>query len=428
MARYVLVAAAVLVAAVVAGCTSGDDSSPSSSPMTAPSVSSTTTPSPPTATSSTETPQVRPTTTSTPEPPAVDLQFSVDGYGQTPAISLGPTAALGSGCGPGTDSLPDGIWFGWVEAAVLRGVDFDLACLWPGRLEPAASNDASRLRRLTVSDSTRVYVGTSEPVLYAEWSREPVEADNAPGLPGTLPYWVFINAGVATEIAQHRQPIVWAQTTTGWPPGLAPGCCEAGDVAPASPVDPWPKIGWPTDGFYKVWFADSEGRRAWFEPDPEDAHQINLAKWLRCADHPSEGCAPWWTGDEVFIDREAESIQRTLNLNEDLTVVISPIFGDGELVGHGRAFAAMLTDLDDAVREWISNPQVPPPDTQEFVDLGSDPAFPFGVPDSEYSDGSWPLGYRGPGGVYLTWEEGWMALEIRRGLPILYIHAGLVAG
>ena len=65
----------------------------------------------------------------------VDLEFAVADWGVSPDRSLGPSQALGSGCSPDSDLLPDGVWYGWVTSFGAEQVDFDLACLWPGELE-----------------------------------------------------------------------------------------------------------------------------------------------------------------------------------------------------------------------------------------------------------------------------------------------------
>lgn len=396
---------------LVGGC--GQQPSQSSSTSSTPESStstdrSTTTTEPPSTT-------VPPTTsTTTPE----EHGWTIEAYGRSPTVALGSRGELGSGCSPGTDDLPDGIWFGWIDDVGLGGFDFDLACLWPGRLQPAASNDAARVRSLPVADDAMVYLAGGETAHYDDWGGVLTPVDNAPGLEGRLAFWVFVNEGVVTEISEYPGAISWARSETAWP-GLVPGCCDGGDVAPVSPEGPLPDSAWPADGFYKAWpVVDSEDGPNWPEAGIEIGYKISISSWLDCDDSPGL-CPEWWVGDEVTVDWETPSIERTLPFNDDLTVVIAPILEDYSIVGDGDAFRELLDDLNMASDIWL----------QPGADLDApseDPAFPFGrmIPWAEAGE----FGYRGPGGAHLTWFGGWLALELRDGSPILYIHAGLVAG
>jgi hypothetical protein len=350
--------------------------------------------------------------------------WTIGAYGQAPSQVLTSSGALGSGCTPNTDDLPDGVWFGWINDSDAGGIEFDLSCLWQGRLQPAASNDVAKLRSVPFSETTLVHVGNSETISFAEWGGTS-PALNAPGLPKTLPFWVFVNDGVVTEMAEFSQRIEWARGATAWPQ-LSPGCCDGGTVAPPSPDEPWPVQGWPTDGFYNVSISDVS----------ESEMEVTISKWLSCADHP-ERCPEWWTGDEVTTDPDVPPLVRSLPLNRDLTVVVLPIFSTTPIVGDGQAFRELLTDVAAAIDMWIIDPDTAV-SWDELVRLGADPEFPFGTPSSSDDDDAWPVGYRGPGGTHLTYTYaydaelthplGWTALEIRDGRPILYVHAGIVAG
>ncbi len=345
-------------------------------------------------------------TTSTLAPAQED--WTVSEYGTNPTLAFGERGELGSGCSPGTDLLPDGIWFGWVEDVEEESISFDLACLWPGRLEPAASNDASRIRDLPLGTTAVWYdVGGDD---------GPTPAINAPGLPETLPYWLFINDGTVTEMSEYPEPVTWARSESAWP-NLVPGCCDGGDVAPPSAPGPLPDSGWPTDGFYKVWFGP--GAQSWIDLD-DDQYVITIAKWLSCRENPGL-CPEWWIGDEVYADFEGQKLIRNVPLSAELTVVIEPIFGEGTIVGDGVAFGELITDMNESVDTWVDS-------EADLVAMSDNPVFPFGVGSGSGSTEQWPIGYRAPGGTHLTWEPGWLALEIRNGRPILYIHAGLVAG
>ncbi len=342
------------------------------------------------------------------------VKWTVEALGRNPEEVLGPGGAMGSGCSPGTDHLPDGVWFGWIEDIAASSLDFDLACLWSGRVEPAASNDAARVRTVPVAEDTLVYLD-EDPTPHSGWSGETTSANNAPGLPRSLPYWLFVNDGVVTEMAEYPEPVVWALSQSAWG-DLSPGCCDMGDVAPPSPEAPLPESGWPPDGFYKVWLMTDEDV-GWNWPDSESgtSYELNVARWLSCRDNPGL-CPEWWEGDEVIMDPAGATLQTTLEFDEDLTVVIMPILGDTALVGDGPAFAELIADMNTALDRGLDS-----------VDSDG-PGSPFGrIPLPEETEGG-ELGFRGPGGTYLTWFGGWMALEMRDGLPILYIHAGLVAG
>lgn len=314
-----------------------------------------------------------------------DRPFTVAAFGPSPDRALGPTGALGSGCSPESDSLPDGVWFGWVTAFEPEHVDFDLACLWPGHREPAASNDAARIRRVLVAATASIYPGDGEPISYDQWGPGSTigTADNAPGLPRTRPFWLFVNGGVVTEIVSYPEPVSWARSAAAWPT-IGPGCCDQGDVAPPSPDDPWPEQGWPSDGFYS---ASVEGRSA-------SGYDLTIRRWLSCRDNPGL-CPDWWVGDEVITDPSRPSYSQLLPFDDTMVVVIKPILVDTPIVGGGTVFGELLDDLGDPV---------------------------------ETPDGFGPA-YRAPGGVFLTDPSHWWAtLEIRAGKPILYIHAGLIAG
>ena len=375
----------------------------------------TTRPSPSTTTPPTTTTTVATTTTSL----VATGPWTVDRYGSNPAVSLGRSGAFGSGCSPGTDLLPDGIWFGWVTGSSNGSIDFDLACLWPGRLDPAASNDSSRIRTIPVVEDAGVFLTTgTEP--FADWPGDTAPTVNAPGLPDTLPFWLFVNGGRVTELVEYPEPIDWARSFTAWP-DLVPGCCDGGEVGPPSPDDPLPEAGWPVDGFYKAWnMIGGQYVQDWPQSATPHSYELQIARWLSCADNPGM-CPEWWVDDEVTTLPDGPFLDQTLEFDRGTAVVIMPIFGDYAIVGDGDAFGRLLADFNEAIDTWI-RPGI------ELREHTGDPSFPFGeVPYPGEPDFA-ELGYRGPGGAHLTWFGGWMALEVRDGQPILYIHAGLIAG
>jgi hypothetical protein len=116
------VTAAVLGASLLASCGVGAESpDPSSTTTTAAAVVST-------STTAGATTTVQPATTSTSTPTTTS---------PTDDPEDGPS---GSGCSPGDSaSLPEGEWFGFVEATSATGIEFDLACWFTGQ----AAIDAS---------------------------------------------------------------------------------------------------------------------------------------------------------------------------------------------------------------------------------------------------------------------------------------------
>lgn len=114
------VTATVLSAVLLASC-NGGAGSPGSSPTTTV---------PPTADSTSTTgvtTTVPPATTSTSPPPTSPPTTFADG-------------PSGSGCSPGDAAgLPEGEWFGFVEATSATGIEFDLACWFTGQAAVDAS-------------------------------------------------------------------------------------------------------------------------------------------------------------------------------------------------------------------------------------------------------------------------------------------------
>jgi ligand-binding sensor domain-containing protein len=206
--------------------------------------------------------------------------------------------------------------------------------------------------------------------------------------------WVGTGAGLMRYLPQAQEStpthysstLGWSRSATAWP-GLSPGCCGGNDVAPVSPSDPWPAAGWPADGFYPVWPSTA----AWDEletgqpiPAVVTSYEMTIARWIGVE-------------NRVRIDDAAPTIQRVLPLDDTLTVIIRSFQEDEtqpeSLVGDGLAFRELLVDLHD----WW---QV-------------DPSELFRTPD----------GSRINAGI--RW---WFALEIRGGKPVLYLHAGFIAG
>lgn|GEM_PF-1295270 len=69
-------------------------------------------------------------TTSSAEVPASTSASSGEEFiPPQPFVAPHPTASGGgSGCSPGSGPLPDGVWFGYIDAVSVTAIDFDLAC------------------------------------------------------------------------------------------------------------------------------------------------------------------------------------------------------------------------------------------------------------------------------------------------------------
>jgi len=120
----------------------------------------------------------------------------------------GSGAAWGSGCSPGSDILPDGIWIGFVRDLTATGITFDLACLrtptdsgeesaW------AIDNASSRVRPVPVDDEALVFCEI------ADCDREDLATPTAEG-PSPMPYddWA---ADTLAWLAMYPEATTWAQ-------------------------------------------------------------------------------------------------------------------------------------------------------------------------------------------------------------------------
>lgn len=137
----------------------------------------------------------------------------------------GSHGAAGSGCAPGGDTLPDGIWFVFVESADRKRIVFDLACFYTGAAARVAaaqdgeeanndyyiSNKSSRLRSAPLADDLRIHtvslrldpMNSMTPVSLASWL-QPGEGKICPG--EFCIVWLYINSGKITEIMEQYLP------------------------------------------------------------------------------------------------------------------------------------------------------------------------------------------------------------------------------
>ncbi|MGB8362206.1 MAG: hypothetical protein WCE80_12490 [Acidimicrobiia bacterium] len=175
-----------------------------------------------TTTSTTESPTTTtaaPNTTTTTSAPATTT---------TTAIATTSTAldsnqlAEGSGCTPGTDELPDGLWFGIVDSYDSSGMAFDLACWFSGDAAVMASaedgqespppndyyvrNQNPKLRHLDVASDTPVrwYLSGDpneyEDGTFTDW------VTFLDTVPFRLDIWVTIENGDVTNIEEQWVP------------------------------------------------------------------------------------------------------------------------------------------------------------------------------------------------------------------------------
>ena len=152
-----------------------------------------------------------PTTTS------AALVYAPDDPMQFPLVLPGSDQAHGSGCTPGTDFLPDGIWFGYVTGRAADHVDFDLACIWTGaeahrRMEEAGeevildywiSNQVGTIRSPRIASGATVHhLGGTEwftALTYDEWRQGPCHGYQD----HSCPVWLYVNGGRVTAVVEQ---------------------------------------------------------------------------------------------------------------------------------------------------------------------------------------------------------------------------------
>jgi hypothetical protein len=207
----------VFVALVVLSACSGSSESSGDATAESAAVSSSSITRVSTTTTAATTTTTAPTTTTSPATTTtLDVFYSFAVHGLYPAPLPDSDGLLGSGCSPGSVTLPDGIWAGWIAARLAGQVDFDLACLHPTPEEPRISNQSTRLRTVPIAENAVVYaikndghIGT--PVPYQNWQIDPVNrwceaVMIAPFFPSGCPVWVYVNGGAATEIVEFWLP------------------------------------------------------------------------------------------------------------------------------------------------------------------------------------------------------------------------------
>lgn len=229
--RFLVVVAALAMVAV--GCVGTADETTTSAPL---SVTSTTLPdsttaSTPSTTSAPSTTTTTAVTSSTTAPTTTTTAGSNEAFRPAVPISLAPPEPLpgsdgasGSGCAPGTDTLPDGAWFVFVVEDRPDAIRGDLACFWFGDIayevgeaagEDVAndyyiSNVSGRIRTVPVAADAVVWTlagDTSDghrSVPYEAW---PTGTSTYVACPGEFCIvWLYVNDGVITDIVEQFTP------------------------------------------------------------------------------------------------------------------------------------------------------------------------------------------------------------------------------
>jgi hypothetical protein len=162
------------------------------------------------------------TTTTVPETTTTTVYYVVTGT-LYPPDAVDGTGASGSGCAPGSGSLPAGVWFGYASAGNATSVQFDLACWYFGDLaweiadtygETAENdyyivNENPTLRTVPVAPGAVVHhidpmsIG-HDLISYPDWLLEPQGYLMCPF--EFCPLWLYVNDGVVTEILEQYAP------------------------------------------------------------------------------------------------------------------------------------------------------------------------------------------------------------------------------
>jgi hypothetical protein len=135
----------------------------------------------------------------------------------------GSGGAGGSGCSPGAGPLPDGVWFGYVDAIGATSIDFDLACLYVGDIAVAKGAEDGvevdidyyirdnnlTLRTVPVTTAGIVYEIEAVTidfltVAFADWPVDPASFIACPS--DWCGVWLFVNGGEVTEILEQNFP------------------------------------------------------------------------------------------------------------------------------------------------------------------------------------------------------------------------------
>ena len=180
-----------------------------------------------TATTSTPEPSSS-TTTAVPNAPATSApagsdRFAYEGRGAFPDVLGGPLDPHGSGCSPGEETLPDGVWFGFPTAWTAESIEFDLACFYSGE---AATAEASARGEESPPPNDYIITNDNDALRIVEVAEDAIghrldnsiETHAVPIVefmadPGDFQrcfeaclMWLFVNGGEVTEILSQYVP------------------------------------------------------------------------------------------------------------------------------------------------------------------------------------------------------------------------------
>ena len=159
-----------------------------------------------------------PTPTPTPTPAVTPAAPHVWVFGDEWDYT-GVDGAQGSGCSPGSATLPDGVWFGLAHSWSTTSISLDFACWYSGATAESVAaargdevnndyylvNDVATLRSVPVDgDVPSTKAGWEDGV----FTLSAVMADPGGSLPTSPPYpvWIYVNGGVATAVAVQFIP------------------------------------------------------------------------------------------------------------------------------------------------------------------------------------------------------------------------------
>ncbi len=215
----------VAVVVLAGGCSSSETSPTATS--AAPVADSTTTSAEVTTTLPPTTTTADPTTTTTKALASGPFLVVWEDLTLAPPSPLaGSEGASGSGCEPGGDELPDGIWFGYLlaEDPSNATIEFDLTCFYFGEAAwtkaaeegEEANNDlwivnqSDKIRTFEYPAKTTVWTITGDPneghfprLLITEWPEASAYLD-CPG--ENCGVWLYINDGRFNDIVEQYTP------------------------------------------------------------------------------------------------------------------------------------------------------------------------------------------------------------------------------
>ena len=212
------VVAALVLVAVVGGCSRSEDTSePTVTTATQPATATTAAIAPTASVPSTTSTARAGSTTSriASTTSTVDVYYSIATHssGWHPEALPESGGWWGSGCSPGSDTLPDGIWWGYLNEFSRTSVTFDLACivfLDESDNDPATEdyawvieNKNPRVRIVPVNPAAQVTCDwmhcPSNPFPYLEWTDDD-RLPHGDHFTKDNGLWLYVNGGAVTEI------------------------------------------------------------------------------------------------------------------------------------------------------------------------------------------------------------------------------------